>query len=97
VKQLLWSPRSVADLEAIREHIAYDSEQYAALMVARLVAAPERLRRFPDLGRVVPELGRGDLRELIVRPNRVVYRVRGEVVEVATIFHAARLFPDLAS
>ena len=96
MKRLIWSPRSIADLEAIREHIAQDSEQYAALVVFRLVAAPERLLRFPELGRVVPEFAQSDLRELIVRPYRLVYRVRAEAVEIAIVFHAARLFPDLA-
>ena len=97
MKGLIWSPRSIADLEAIRENIAYDSELYAALMVSRLVAAGERLLRFPELGRVVPEFGQSGLRELIVRPYRLVYRVRGEAVEIATVFHAAQLFPDLTS
>jgi addiction module RelE/StbE family toxin len=97
VKRLIWSPRSIADLEAIREHIAGDSEQYAALVVSRLVAAPERLLRFPELGRVVPEFGQIDLRELIIRPYRLVYRVRAEAIEIAIVFHAAQLFPDLAS
>jgi plasmid stabilization system protein ParE len=95
VKQLIWSPRAAADLEAIREHIAYDSELYAGLTVSRLVAAPSRLIQFPELGRVVPEFGQPDLRELIVRPYRLVYRLRGEIVEIATVFHAARMFPDL--
>ena len=61
MKQLIWSPRAAADLEAIREHIAYDSELYAGLMVSRLVAAPSRLIQFPELGRVVPEYGQPDL------------------------------------
>ena len=95
MKQLIWSPRAVADLEAIREHIAYDSSLYAGLMVSRLVAAPGRLIQFPELGRVVPEFREPDLRELIVRPYRIVYRLRGEFVEIATVFHAARMFPDL--
>jgi len=95
VKQLIWSPRAAADLEAIREHIAYDSELYAGLMVSRLVAAPSRLIQFPELGRIVPEYDQPDLRELIVRPYRLVYRLRGEFVEIATVFHAARMFPDL--
>jgi toxin ParE1/3/4 len=95
VKQLVWSPRAAADLEAIREHIAYDSELYAGLMVSRLVAAPSRLIQFPELGRVVPEFGEPDLREIIVRPYRLVYRLRGEFVEIATVFHAARMFPGL--
>ena len=95
MKQLIWSPRAAADLEAIREHIAYDSELYAGLMVSRLVAAPGRLIQFPELGRIVPEYDQADLRELIVRPYRLVYRLRGEFVEIATVFHAARMFPDL--
>jgi plasmid stabilization system protein ParE len=86
VKQLIWSPRAAADLEAIREHIAYDSELYAGLMVSRLVAAPGRLIQFPELGRIVPEYDQADLRELIVRPYRLVYRLRGEFVEIATVF-----------
>ena len=95
MRQLIWSPRAAADLEAIREYIAYDSELYAGLTVSRLIAAASRLIQFPELGRVVPEFERPDLRELIVRPYRLVYRLRGEFVEVATVFHAARMFPDL--
>jgi addiction module RelE/StbE family toxin len=92
VKRIVWSPRAVADLEAIRDHIAYDSELYARLVVTRLLAATSRLVQFPEVGRVVPEFQRPDLREVIVRPYRVVYRLRGEIVEIATVFHAARMF-----
>ena len=95
MSRLIWSPRSVADLEAIREHIASDSDLYAGLVVSRLVAAPGRLLQFPQLGRVVPEFGEPSLRELIVRPYRLVYRLRGDVIEVVTVFHASRMFPEL--
>jgi len=95
VSRLIWSPRSVADVEAIREHITSDSDLYAGLVVSRLVAAPDRLLQFPQLGRVVPEFGEPSLRELIVLPYRLVYRLRGEVIEVVTVFHAARMFPEL--
>jgi toxin ParE1/3/4 len=96
VSRIIWSPRLLADLEAIREHIARDSEAYAGLVVARLVSAPSRLLEFPESGRMVPEFGRPNLRELVVRPYRLVYRLRGDVVDVVTVFHAARLFPGLA-
>ena len=94
MSRLIWSPRAVADLEAIRDHIALDSEQYAGLVVGRLVAAPGRLLELPESGRMVPEFGRPNLRELVVRPYRLVYRLRGDVVEVVTVFHAARMFPE---
>jgi plasmid stabilization system protein ParE len=95
VTRLIWSPRAVADLDAIREHIAADSEQYAGLVVARLVAAPGRLLQFPESGRMVPEFGRPNIRELVIRPYRLVYRLRGDVVEIVTVFHAARSIPDV--
>ena len=95
MSRLIWSPRAVADLEAIHDHIALDSEQYAGLVVGRLVATPGRLLEFPESGRTVPEFGRPNLRELVVRPYRLVYRLQGDVVEVVTVFHAARMFPDL--
>jgi addiction module RelE/StbE family toxin len=95
VSRLIWSSRAVADLEAIRDQIALDSEQYAGLVVGRLVAAPSRLLQFPESGRMVPEFSRPNLRELILRPYRLVYRLQGDVVEVVTVFHAARMFPDM--
>lgn len=95
MSRLIWSPRAVADLELIRDHIAADSEQYASLVIARLVAAPGRLVQFPESGRMVPEFSRPNLRELVIRPYRLVYRLQGEVVEVVTVFHSARMFPDL--
>ncbi len=95
MSRLIWSPRAIADLEAIRDHIAADSEQYASLVMARLVAAPDRLLQFPESGRMVPEFGRPNLRELVLRPYRIVYRLRGDVVEIATVFHGARMVPEL--
>ncbi len=92
---VIWSPHALHDLESIRAWIADDSPFYAGLVVQRLVAAVERLRDFPDSGRVVPELARAEIREIIVRPYRIVYRVRRQVVEIVTVFRASRLLPDV--
>lgn len=90
-----WSPQAVRDVESIRDYIAQDSRRYAELTVGRILASVERLRAFPQPGRVVPERGNPEIREVIVGPFRVVYRYRGGVVEIATVFRASRLFPDL--
>ena len=49
--------------------------------------------RFP-VGRRVPERQTDAIREIILSPYRIVYRLRGEVAEVVTVFRASRLFPD---
>ena len=92
---VIWSPQAVLDLESIRDYIAHDSPRYAALVVQRLVAAVERLETFPHSGRVVPERNDESIREVIVAPYRVVYRLRPGLAEVVTIFRASRRFPDI--
>ena len=90
---LIWSPRSIADLEEIRAYIAADSPAWAELTVQRLVASVERLRQYPDSGRMVPERQSPELREVVSGKFRVVYRRKPDVVEIATVFRGSRDFP----
>lgn len=60
------------------------------------MAAIERLRQFPDLGRVVPERESIKLREIITGRFRIVYRSQVDVVEIVTVFRGSRRFPDIA-
>ncbi len=92
---LIWSPQSVADVEEIRAYIAVDSKLYADLTVQRIVAAVERLRMFPDSGRIVPERSSRELREVIAGKFRIVYRRRPDVVEIATVFRGSREVPSI--
>lgn len=89
--EIRWSPQAIADIEAIRDFISRDSPAYGALVAARIVSAVERLALFPESGRIVPELHDPALREVLWRNYRIVYRCRPDCVEIATVFHAARL------
>ena len=92
--KLIWTPGAVRDLEQIHAYIAADAPRYADVVAARIVDAFERLVEFPQSGRVVPELGRADVRELIQGAYRLVYQLRGERAEILAIHHGARRFPD---
>jgi toxin ParE1/3/4 len=95
VTRILWSPQALLDLESIRDYISHDSPRYAELVVQRLVAAVERLESFPQSGRIVPERNAEDIREVILKPYRIVYRMRPGLVEIVTVFRATRMFPDI--
>jgi toxin ParE1/3/4 len=56
-----------------------------------VLVAVERLADFPNSGRVVPELKDPAIREIIFGNYRIVYRVKGDLVEVLTVYHGARL------
>ena len=89
-----WSPEALRDLESIRTFIAQDSERYAELVVRRLVGAAERLRSFPESGRVVPERNDPMIREVLVGSYRVVYGLIHGQAEIVTVFRGSRLFPE---
>ena len=91
--EVRWTPQAADDLQAIYDFIGRDSPHYAQVVVEDLLAAVDRLERFPLMGRQVPERQREDLRELIKPPYRIVYRI-GEVILILTIFRASRLFPS---
>ena len=91
---IIWSPSAAAELDAIRNYVATDSPRYADLIVRRILLAVERLTDFPDSGRIVPDRPDRILREVVVSPYRIVYRVRDETVEIVAVFHARRLFPS---
>jgi addiction module RelE/StbE family toxin len=93
VTSVIWSPQAIRDVESIRAFIAQDSPSYADLEARRIVAAVERLRIFPESGRRVHERPHAAIREIILPPYRIVYRLRGGAAEIATVFRASRQFP----
>jgi toxin ParE1/3/4 len=94
VTPVVWSPEAIRDVESIRAFIAQDSPSYAELEAQRIVAAVERLRMFPESGRRVPERQADVIREVILSPYRIVYRLRGGFAEVVTVFRVSRQFPE---
>jgi plasmid stabilization system protein ParE len=94
--EIRWTSQAADDLEAIAEYIAIDSEHYARLVVIEIVTAVELLAILPERGRVVPEIRRPDIRELLVGSYRLIYRYRDNCVEMLTVYHGARLLrPEL--
>ena len=95
--QIIWSPVSRDDLHDLVRAIAADSPQRAETFAYRLMQQTDKLRDFPEIGRQVPEQHDPNIREIIVAPYRVIYRVRHrqQVVEIARVWHSARGEPQL--
>lgn len=87
-----WLRRALRNVEQVSEYIARDNPVAATNTVEKIRLAVARLQDYPHLGR--PGRVRGT-RELVIlnAPYLVVYRLRGEAVEVLRVFHAARRWP----
>jgi plasmid stabilization system protein ParE len=90
VARLSWSLVALDNLEDITVHLAEDSPAYAAAFTQRVFEASDRLKEFPELGRIVPEYDRRDLRELIFQGYRILYRIDGDDVRIVVIVHGSR-------
>lgn len=88
--RIRWSDQARRDLLEIAAWIARDRPGTARAVMAKLRASVERLRAHPHLGRVVPEIGAEQLRERVVAPWRVIYRVQGDTIQIVTVLHGRR-------
>jgi toxin ParE1/3/4 len=87
-----WSGPAKRDLRQIHNYIAKDSKYYARNVTENIVAKTERLKDFPEIGRVVPEIGDPNVRELFLYSYRLVYEIKSDRVEILAIIHAKRDF-----
>lgn len=73
--RVVWSPLALDRAAEAAKYIARDGPEVAAAWVDGLFDVVGKLVRFPRRGRVVPEVGRPEIRELPYEGYRVVYRV----------------------
>jgi toxin ParE1/3/4 len=88
-----WTHTAIAHLLAIYEHITRDAPIYAQRIVDRLTRRSEQIATVPQSGRVVPEYGAPDIREVIERPYRIVDPIREEHMDVLAVVHSAQVLP----
>lgn len=79
------------DIQDITEYIARDSIENATLFADELLEVCRSIPDFPERGRIVPEVGHPQLREIIYKNYRLVYTVRKGEIYILQVFNAARL------
>ena len=89
---VMWSREAGENLVDIEEFLARDWVERAVRFVDALIDYAETiLSDNPRSGRTVPEIGNSDIRELIYRGYRIVYRLNGDRIELLTVFEGHRL------
>jgi addiction module RelE/StbE family toxin len=90
--EINWTDQALQDIDNIAEFISKDSLKYAKIQTQLFFERVESLCTQPELGRVVPELQKKKIRELIVGNYRIVYRIISlKRIDILTIHHSRRL------
>ena len=90
--RVIWSELALGDLRGLVRYIARDDRKTAERFGNLMISKAEILAVHPRIGRIVPEFHVETLREIIMSPYRIVYRIDDErkTVSVLRVWHGAR-------
>jgi len=91
--KIIWSPLAIDRASEIAEYIALDKPSAADKWITTLFSKVEQLVSAPKIGRVVPEMGDEQFRELIYGNYRIIYRAEKRQVSILTIRHGKQILP----
>lgn len=92
--RLIWTGESLKRLIEIEEYIAEDNPVKAEEFIVFLIERAELLSEKPRMGRIVPEFSNPEIREIIARNYRIVYRIKKSIIEILTVFEGHRLIRE---
>lgn len=93
--QVIWSPEVAEDIDSIVEYISQDSLFYAQSIVLKILETSRSIKKFPLIGRIVPEIGNENIREIFIYSYRLVYQLTNETIFIVAIIHGKRLLKDI--
>lgn len=88
-----WTDTALQHLDGIYDYIARDSQRYAKRTIDRLTKRSIQFSKFPESGRIVPEIEIQQIREVIEGPYRIVYYIKPYQIDVLAVIHGAENFP----
>ena len=89
--KVVWTQEALDRLFDIEDFISQDSPKRAARFVNYLVQRGESVSKNPRIGRIVPEISNPDVREIIAKKHRIVYKIQENKIEILTVFEGHKL------
>lgn len=89
--RIKWTNEALMRLFEMEDFISQDSPERAKKFVDQIIEHAETLSDKPLRGRTVPEISNPDIRELIFKKYRIVYRIKGNSLYILTVFEGHRL------
>ena len=88
--RIVWAPIALDRAEEAARYIACDRPTAAVKWIDGLFEAVAKLKAFPHRGRMVPEVGRPEIREVLYGQYRVIYRLEEKRLFILTVRHQRR-------
>lgn len=92
--KVYWTDRARYRLKQIRTYLDEQAPAVAKPTTNSLVNRSRELCEVPRVGRQVPEYQQEDIREVLERPYRIIYRILSDRIDVLTVMHYRQLLPS---
>lgn len=89
-----WSPLSLQRVREIADYIAADNISAAKNWIDEVFEKVKVLKTSPEFGRVVPEINKPDIREIIFKNYRIIYLTARNKISILTVRHFKQLLPE---
>jgi plasmid stabilization system protein ParE len=91
--KLVWLLRASMELATISNDIARGDPAAADAVRLGIIASVDRLGRYPEAGRTGHVKGTREI-DVVACPYIVVYRIKGDEVQILTVRHTSRQWPE---
>jgi toxin ParE1/3/4 len=93
--KVIWTARSLTDLEEIGDYISKNSSKYAKLTLEKIIETGNLIEDNQLIGRIVPEIKQKEIREIITGNYRIIYLTKAkEYAYILTVHHSSRLLAN---
>ncbi len=91
--RLIWTEPAVLDLDVIADYIALENPTAAKKVVREVFNTISGLKRFPNMGHLIPEIEDIPIyQEFVVPPCRVMYRTIDDCIFILHVVRSEKLF-----
>ncbi len=92
--KIIWTELTVEKLEEYADYISLDKPLVALEWTVKIQKSVDKLEKFPQIGREVPEIKNANIREIIEGNYRIIYRIEAKLISILTIRHCKQLLND---
>jgi plasmid stabilization system protein ParE len=93
-RRVEWSDPAFRNFYDVLDRIALHDDLNADRFGQRIEELADSLETFAERGRVVPEFGRPDIRELLPKNYRLIYKISDDAVIILAFIHGKRLLSN---
>ncbi len=85
--KVVWTYVAIGNLIEANRYIAKENPDAARSVISDIYEAGNRIKEFPEKGRIVPEIGKQNIREIFNGNYRIIYKIESKRIAILTVRH----------